>query len=921
MQRVLKGLLLSILLGTSLGIALIMLHVSSNGTLQNYIVEKLQEDFVKKYGCHLDCQLERIDWLSLRLYFSNVSIKPFCLDGSLEKKTWSIVADSFVLSASWWTLITRYRAKLSAVFDHAIMYESLEEETESGLMKFLGALFKQGSGGFMIYDWMSINNGLLFVENREGLSIRVPYACNVSCEKNGTRMQFYPHAGKMYMQNSLLLSGLSGSFVWDIPSQDVVKGISGQIHAEMILPALMEKGNCSLTGVMRNGLCIFSLKNEDGSFLIDPIQIRIDSKKCLFDVSVVVDANVGKQLNLHDFFQEVSGSVKVDCRGDLYDLLGTLQVDVMVDNLLYKSKKITEDVKVLIHYVKPKELSGLLTMGDKQYCKFDVVVGQNSAHVSCVTTQTIMMPGDSYWKIFAGQCSAQISYDKQQGWRGSYVIIFDNDKCQKQKKVSGSFALKDNGLELVGSLDDISYDIFLTLFPNIQLEKAKFMQGDRELAHFYIDEERGSLLVGIIDFLCLQYIVSDAFKSSFAQEGTVQFQGSLHNGVYYGNLKTTEANIRIPRIYNVIQNFSASCELDFYNRSVCLKDAKAELHEGEIVCSRANLFFDKAAVCYFMHIPCLLHNVLMSWDKGIFMLISGGMVLQKSLIDPMRLSGQIIVEKSQLKDNLFSSEFQETLFGKVLEYDDKEVSDDCCELDIAIFTKDLLHVKTSFLAARAKLDLLLKGTVKKPSLSGLIQLVSGSFYFPYKSLDITDGKLFFLPGQQFDPLLDVIAKGKLKRFGVSMHVTGSVFDPVVQFDATPYLTEEQIVSLLLLGIEENSLGVMVPALLTQKLKDLVFGPALSKNKMQTKFERLLESLKYFRFLPQFANQTGRGGLRGLFEVEASDHLHGKMDVNLMQLEDTKFEADFSVTDDIIVRAQKDGPSTYGGEVEFKWKFG
>ena len=35
---------------------------------------------------------------------------------------------------------------------------------------------------------------------------------------------------------------------------------------------------------------------------------------------------------------------------------------------------------------------------------------------------------------------------------------------------------------------------------------------------------------------------------------------------------------------------------------------------------------------------------------------------------------------------------------------------------------------------------------------------------------------------------------------------------------------------------------------------------------------------------------------------------------------TIFEADYALTDDITVRAIKDGPSTYGGEVEMRWKF-
>ncbi len=83
---------------------------------------------------------------------------------------------------------------------------------------------------------------------------------------------------------------------------------------------------------------------------------------------------------------------------------------------------------------------------------------------------------------------------------------------------------------------------------------------------------------------------------------------------------------------------------------------------------------------------------------------------------------------------------------------------------------------------------------------------------------------------------------------------------------------------------------------------------------------LLQSLKYVRFIPQFTNQTGRGGVRGIFEVDASDRLQAKIDTDFAQLEDTKFDVDYAATDDVTFRLQKDGPSTYGGQVEFAWKF-
>ena len=82
----------------------------------------------------------------------------------------------------------------------------------------------------------------------------------------------------------------------------------------------------------------------------------------------------------------------------------------------------------------------------------------------------------------------------------------------------------------------------------------------------------------------------------------------------------------------------------------------------------------------------------------------------------------------------------------------------------------------------------------------------------------------------------------------------------------------------------------------------------------------MQSLKYVRFIPQFTNQTGRGGVRGIFEVDATEHLQGKIDTNFAHLEDTKFDIDYAATDDVTFRLQKDGPSTYGGQVEFRWKF-
>jgi translocation and assembly module TamB len=218
------------------------------------------------------------------------------------------------------------------------------------------------------------------------------------------------------------------------------------------------------------------------------------------------------------------------------------------------------------------------------------------------------------------------------------------------------------------------------------------------------------------------------------------------------------------------------------------------------------------------------------------------------------------------------------------------------------------------------LDVHIGNTAKQPEIEGTIDLVSGELKFPYKSLFITHGQILITPKSSTEPTIEFIAKGKLKRYEITMRASGTMMETQIHFESSPYLTEEQIISLLLVGSQDNSLSVVMPAMFMQKLQEIVFGPAISKSKLDVLFNRLLQSFKNVRIFPQFTNQTGRGGVRGVVEVDATDRLHGRIDSNLMQLEDTIFEADYMLTDDVMVRAIKDGPSTYGGEVEMRWKF-
>ena len=144
--------------------------------------------------------------------------------------------------------------------------------------------------------------------------------------------------------------------------------------------------------------------------------------------------------------------------------------------------------------------------------------------------------------------------------------------------------------------------------------------------------------------------------------------------------------------------------------------------------------------------------------------------------------------------------------------------------------------------------------------------------------------------------------------------------PTISFESTPPLTEEQIITLLLAGSEEGSLSLAMPALIMQKVQNVIFGPEQSALKLEGYFKSLLEPLKHIRFIPGFSDQSGRGGFRGSIEIDVNDQLRAMIQKNFSLTEDIKFEVEYFFSDDITIRGIRDERADFGGEIEMRWKF-
>ena len=83
---------------------------------------------------------------------------------------------------------------------------------------------------------------------------------------------------------------------------------------------------------------------------------------------------------------------------------------------------------------------------------------------------------------------------------------------------------------------------------------------------------------------------------------------------------------------------------------------------------------------------------------------------------------------------------------------------------------------------------------------------------------------------------------------------------------------------------------------------------------------ILKPLQYIHFVPSFGDQSGRGGLRGKIEIDLNDRWRAMIQNNFNLSEDTRFEVEYMLSDDVSLKAGRDEHRDVTAEIEMRWKF-
>ena len=525
---------------------------------------------------------------------------------------------------------------------------------------------------------------------------------------------------------------------------------------------------------------------------------------------------------------------------------------------------------------------------------------------------TKMLTGVAGWTLKQGAIQCKLFRDQAalMRWAGNYMLCLTHQTGKNYKNYTVTGSCKGNGQEgtCKGQSNGLEYTVEYALWP--ALFKKIVLEPYIQLAY----NAQTKTLEGTLASKTLK-LLAELFGYELQGEGIAKIgcTSNEHNFFITGLLE--QASMRVTGLYNMVKSAVINLEIDkAFTKLVC-RNSKLELYKGSLAIGQATAVL-QGCVCVSAHIPVIFDNCLVSWQKDFFGTFSGAVVGTYIYGGEKSIKGFITLDRSHLRSNLLSLQVQQKLLCGVKRPD--TVLLDQVHLALVINNKQPIQIKTPVLESKARIALNVQGTLVSPEISGVIDFCQGTLSFPYKPLYITHARLYLVPGQLDNALIELTAKNKIKKYTVTLHASGPVQQPVCSLDASPTLQEEQIITLLLAGSEEGSLYLVMPAMIMHTIENLVFGSPQTLSHMQRSFRMLLQPLKHVRIRPDTSDP--KGGLKGGVEIEINDKLRAHVQSNLRAPQDTQVEIEYTVSDDISIRGVKDERGVLSGELEMRWKF-
>lgn len=901
--RLISKVFLSLLLGLALALAWFQfderfIALANNG------MEKI---FAHELNCQFKGRVTRLNPFLLSIDFEDVKVRPFD-----SKKNWSWDAARMTTRLSFLEYLYYGAFGLHVYLGALDVHSGIKSNGIPAVEGHLRDLFTGASFSVPIsFQTISIVNGKLLVED---IQKKVSFFCcwNSNAGKAGKdfKSQFYLSDTSLTLDNKKLFEQFRGQITFDALYNNTFIRIGAD--AMLVLPQLPEgQRDCYLLGSWNKNMGSFVFYNQDRTLSFVPIDIVIGKNGFLVNAEGVVLLEYIKQLYYPQIEQALEGMAYVKISGDLNRFLyGKLRMQ----NVGYKKYLLDElygDVMCV-----GSEWRGIIGAKKNNAAVTGTWQWSNNAKqgaIHLVNRTELPLYSSSYWQSIPGKTALHILFNNDGSGQLDYITQLMHIKTEHTVNSSGSIMYKNDALECKGTVGKNTYLATVNTQPFL-LTSFLYANESKELVKISTDTQNRFSLS--FDYSAAQILALDWLDLDLQGQGVFNVTGYVDFPKVVGALSFNNGTIRSAGMYNFISDISTRFIGDLAKKECSIKDTLITLHQGRIVSDKISCFFNDDGSVYGLHSPLRFESCFLNWNRYLYAICTGSFVLQLGSEIDNRLDGFLAFERSQFKENIFALQTQQSAVKAL----PRKHALSSLDLHLGISTQTPSLITTSHLQTHAILDCLVTGKLGSPELEGSLQLKGGKLIFPGQTLSISQGKLTFIPAHSDDPLIELTAQARIKKYVVTITIGGTIKDPEVLLQSTPGLSEEQIILLLLTGSEQESLNVMVPSLVMRNVESILFGPSKSLGETSTVFSSWLKPLEKVTFVPRFNDQTGTGGFKGVLEVEVSKRLRAVLEKDFSLAEDTAAEIEYLASDDVSLKINRDERGDIGAEVEMRFKF-
>lgn len=902
---------LRIFLGIVLGILTTLFSVQNDPWVQNKVGIFFQNILSQTLDCDVSCAVEFFDVIHPRLYLRNLAMQD-------RDATWKWHADSYRSGFSWIDVMKTRCIPIWAQAKDVNVYSQLNNGNPA-IAPHIKELIKGPDLPIPLFITQAKfrNTQCVFFDGVR--TITNQWHCDAHKQGDCFQLTFRVLDGSIAADTANYLSDIKGSA--NVVTKEKNKEIefSAQLDLQGALPQLGAYPTCYFSGHWNKNRGRFQLESIDQTLRINPLVIAERDNDTYVEATASIPIDVLYKLAMNSDHSPLGGSCAMRFKGSLAD--DGYSEGMIISEDIQHSLLMHPTVCSLVFSKRAQCWGGTWAMKHGVYQSirgsFDWHAGNNQAHFFAENESEFVIPYFSHYRLNPHDVHLHCSYNgNDQMIHGAYAMNATHNTLDHSLTCSGAYALDAHDtFHLDGAIGKYTYECTGSLSQKCISALRIGNCDDQTMAELHYDTATqhysSSVNFSLVHALCNSFLHHDLHG-----QGTLCAQAHRAKELFYVDFSLKDATIRLPQTYNFISDASLQAIVDVQQRRLSIDDLACTMHNGVIKSSHGVLWFDEGGGLQFAHVPLLVDRCLVTAHQDLFAVLSGNLLFSKQKDSAACIAGNLMINRAQLKENLFSQQLQKKLFS--VAHASREKKEIPIECDVTIETKDPIRVDTPFLQANAQVDVHVTGNVFDPRVEGSVLVPSGTIRFPYQPLHITKGELMLSHDQPNNPHVQLTAKNSIKNHLIALHITGSLQDTTILLESTPPLSNEQIVGLLIAGAHEDTLDALIPALLMQNVTNYIFS-SHSSNFYDRFIKPWMQKINV-NLKPNFSDQSGRGGIRGTLEIVVNDRWRAFIEKNFSLTEDTHFELEYILSDDITFRVLRDERRDIGGEVEMRWKF-